>query len=52
MKKTYDAPSAKSIAFETEEILGISYTGSGTALEEKNPADKKPASEFGDVTLF
>ncbi len=52
MKKTYIAPSAESIALETEEILGISYTGNGSALDEKNEADKKPATEFGDIDLF
>ena len=30
MKKTYIAPSAERIALETEEILEISFTGSGT----------------------
>ncbi len=50
MKKTYMAPSAEKISFQTEEILGISFTGSGTVLDDKKPSS--PATEFGDVSLF
>ncbi len=52
MKKTYFAPNAESIAFETEEILGISFTGIAGVLEEKTEADKNPASDFGNISLF
>ena len=52
MKKTYTAPTAESVAFDTEEILSISFTGFGVVLEEKNEADKKPATDFGSVSLF
>ena len=51
MKKTYEAPSAKNIAFVTEEILGISFTGSGSILDPTE-ADKNPATDFGKVPLF
>ena len=52
MKKSYIAPSAESVSFDTEEILGISYTGTGGALKDKNNADKTPSSDFGKVNLF
>ena len=52
MKKAYSAPSAELVSFETEEILGISFTGAGSVLEEKNLADGSPASDFGDISLF
>lgn len=54
MKKTYRVPSAELIALETEEILDISYTGSGSFLEDSkdNPSSKNPSSDFGDVSLF
>ena len=50
MKKTYEAPSAELTCFETEEILGISFTGSGPVLDDKKP--EAPAKDFGDVSLF
>ncbi len=50
MKKTYQAPFAEQIAFETEEILEISFTGSGTILEDQKPS--APEKEFGNVSLF
>ena len=52
MRKTYTAPSAEKIALETEEILVISFTGTGSLIEEKNEADKKPAFNFGSIELF
>ena len=52
MKKTYIAPSAESVSFDTEEILGISYTGTGGAMKDKTNSDKAPSSEFGKVNLF
>ena len=52
MKKTYIAPSAERIALETEEILGISFTGTGSILENKTDADKNPSTDFGNVSLF
>ena len=52
MKKTYTAPSAELTLFETEEILGISFTGSGSVLEEKTAADKAASSDFGNISLF
>ena len=52
MKKTYIAPSVERVALETEEILEISYTGTGSVLEEKTDSDKKPATDFGNVSLF
>ena len=52
MKKTYIAPSAERIALETEEILGISFTGTGSILENKTDADKTPSTDFGNVSLF
>lgn len=54
MKKIYTAPSAERIALETEEILNISYTGSGSVLEDsdENNSSKNPATDFGDVSLF
>ena len=51
MKKTYEAPSAELTCFDTEEILGISFTGSGTILDPTE-ADKNPATDFGKVSLF
>jgi len=50
MKKTYVTPEASSIELESEEILSISYTGSGALLDDRKPAD--PAKDFGDVDLF
>ena len=52
MKKTYFAPEASKISFETEEILEISFTGNGSILGEKNEADKNPADGFGGIDLF
>ena len=52
MKKIYIAPSAERVAFNTEEILEISYTGTGSFLEDKTNSDKKPATDFGNVSLF
>ena len=52
MKKTYIAPSAERIALETEEILGISFTGTGSILENKTDADKTPSTDFGNVSRF
>ena len=52
MKKTYNAPCAELTSFDTEEILDISFTGTGSVLEEKTEADKKPASDFGNISLF
>lgn len=52
MKKTYVAPTAEITNFDTEEVLGISFTGTGTVLDEKNAADKTAASDFGNVSLF
>ena len=51
MKKTYLAPEAKCFSFETEEILGISFTGNGGVLGEKNNADEKPATDFGETNI-
>ena len=50
MKKTYIAPSAESVSFDTEEILNISFTGSGTVLDDKKP--EAPAKDFGNISLF
>ena len=50
MKKTYTAPSAELTLFETEEILGISFTGGGLLLDDKKPQD--PAKDFGNISLF
>ena len=54
MKKTYTAPSAESIALETEAVLEISYTGSGSLLDDSagNNSSKDPATDFGKVPLF
>ena len=52
MKKTYIAPSAEHVALETEEILGISFTGTGSVLEEQTAADKAATSDFGKIPLF
>jgi len=54
MKKIYTTPAAEHIAFESEEILEISYTGSGSVLEDSdsNNSSKNPAKDFGDVSLF
>ena len=54
MKKTYTAPSAESIALETEAVLEISYTGSGALLDDSagNNSSKNPATDFGNVSLF
>jgi len=52
MKKTYQAPDASSIAFDTEEILNISFTGNGEVLGEKNMADLSPSDEFGGIQIF
>ncbi len=54
MKKIYTAPSAERIALDTEEILNISFTGSGSILDDsdKNNSSKNPATDFGDVSLF
>ena len=50
MKKTYEAPYAELTRFETEDVLGISYTGTGTILVDKKP--EAPAKDFGSVSLF
>ena len=51
MKKTYIAPSAESVSFDTEEILGISFTGPGNKpLVDKKP--ETPSKDFGNVSLF
>jgi len=50
MKKTYTAPLAEQIFLETEDVLNISFTGSGSILDEKKPWD--PATDFGKVDLF
>jgi len=50
MKKTYFAPEAKHVAFETEEILEISYNG-GTVLD-KEDTDNNASFGFGEVDLF
>ena len=54
MKKIYTAPSAERIALETEDVLNISYTGSGSILNDsdKNNSSKNPATDFGGVSLF
>ena len=53
MKKTYHTPALLSVAFDTEEILEISYNGGNSILEDKNSADKKPADGFGNaVDIF
>ena len=54
MKKAYRAPSAERISLETEDVLNISFTGSGAVLEDsdQNPSSKSPAGNFGDVDLF
>ena len=52
MKKIYEAPSAELTSFDTEEILGISYTGNGSVLTEKTAADQAAAGSFGAVDLF
>ena len=54
MKKTYAAPSAEHIALETEAVLEISYTGSGSLLDDSagNNSSKYPATDFGKVPLF
>lgn len=54
MKKTYSAPSAEQIAFDTEEILGISFTGQGGVLKDQTKADQEASSDFGklNVDLF
>ena len=52
MKKIYVAPSAEHVAFDTEEILGISFTGNGSVLEEQTDADKAAQSGFGKIPLF
>ena len=54
MKKFYFAPEVSSISFETEEILGISFTGNSTVLgdSDTNKSSKNPATEFGGIDLF
>lgn len=52
MKKTYEAPSAELTRFDTEDILGISYTGNGGVLTDKTAADNAAQSNFGKVDLF
>lgn len=54
MKKFYMTPAAERIAFESEEILDISFTGSGSILDDSdsNNSSKNPATDFGDVSLF
>ena len=50
----YTSPFAERITLETEEILNISFTGSGTVLEDSdsNASSKNPATDFGNVSLF
>lgn len=51
MKKIYSAPSAESVSFDTEDVLEISFTGTGVKpLDEKKP--ENPAKDFGNVSLF
>ena len=54
MKKTYIVPSAERVIFDTEDILDISFTGTGSVLtdSDKNNSSKTPASDFGNVNLF
>ena len=52
LRKTYSSPKADSVSFDTEEVLGISFTGNGSVLEEKTDADKKPASDFGNIDIY
>ena len=54
MKKSYSAPEISSITFETEEILGISFTGNSTVLDDSdtNKSSKNPATNFGGIDLF
>ena len=55
VKKTYVAPSAKSVAFETEDILGISFPGTGSGLLTDSDTNKSSATatdKFGGVDLF
>lgn len=54
MKKTYFAPAAESVTFDTEEILNISFTGSGSVLDDSdtNKSSKNPSTDFGNVSLF
>lgn len=49
MKKTYKAPSAESVSFDTEETLNISFTGNKVVLDDKKPTDS--ATEFGQVSI-
>lgn len=51
MRKTYTAPSAESVSFDTEEILDISFLGTGfKPLVDKKP--ETPSNDFGNITLF
>ena len=52
MKKTYIAPTAESVAFDTEEILGISYTGTGSVLTDSDTNKSSATDKFGGVSLF
>ena len=54
MKKTYTTPSAQSVAFDTEDILAVSFTGTAPVLKDsdKNNSSKKPATDFGAADLF
>lgn len=54
MKKTYTVPSAESVSFDTEDILGISFPGNSSILKDSddNKSSKKPANDFGNVSLF
>ena len=54
MKKTYTAPSVQSVAFDAEEVLSVSFKGTGPVLKDsdKNNSSKKPATDFGAADLF
>ena len=54
MKKTYFAPEVLKVSFETEEILGISFTGNNSILidSDNNNSSKNPSTDFGGIDLF
>ncbi len=54
MKKTYIAPRAQDTVFDTENVLSVSFKGTGPVLKdsEKNNSTKAPATDFGTADLF
>lgn len=50
--KNYTTPSVEVVAFDTEDVLDISFPGNLGILKDKTEADKKPASDFGNISLF